>query len=92
MNTPEPSNHGMTRRLWLQAAVGAAGLSLLPLLAQGPGLTEAVRRMAVLTGAELPERWLEPTSLLVSVILRYSEPLRALDLGEREPSTFFVAR
>ncbi len=92
MHTRESSIDGMTRRLWLQAAVGAPGLSLLPLLAQEPGLTEAVRRMAVLTGAELPERWVEPTSLLVSVILRYSEPLRALDLGEREPATSFVAR
>jgi hypothetical protein len=63
-----------------------------PLLAQQPELLEAVRKMAVMTGAELPERWATPTTSLVGVILQYSESLREIDLGELEPATFFVAR
>jgi len=63
-----------------------------PLLAQQPELLEAVRRMSVMTGAELPERWAAQTTSLVGVILQYSENLRELDLGELEPATFFVAR
>ena len=83
------------RRTWLQATVGGAGLmvcGLVPLLAQDPQLRDAIRKMVTLTGSELPERWAEPTTGLIGVILGYSKPLRALDLGEREPATFFQAR
>jgi hypothetical protein len=55
-------------------------------------LLEAVRKMSVMTGAELPERWAAPTTSLVGVILQYSGSLREIDLGEMEPATFFVAR
>lgn len=48
--------------------------------------------MTTMTGSELPEQWAEPTTGLVGVILEYSKTLRALDLGEREPATFFQAR
>ncbi len=85
---------GLTRRLWLQGTAGAAGSMLVfsPLLAQQPELLEAVRKMSVMTGAELPERWAAPTTSLVGVILQYSKSLREIDLGELEPATFFVAR
>lgn len=84
---------GLTRRLWLQGTAGAAGMLVFsPLLAQQPELLEAVRKMSVMTGAELPERWAAPTASLVGVILQYSESLREIDLGELEPATFFVAR
>ncbi len=86
-------NSGPTRRLWLQGTAGAAGMLVFsPLLAQQPELLEAVRKMSVMTGAELPERWAAPTASLVGVILQYSEGLREIDLGELEPATFFVAR
>ena len=83
------------RRLWLQVTDGGLGLmacGILPLRAQDPKLRDAMRQMVVMTGSELPERWLEPTTGLVGVILEYSKTLRALDLGEREPATFFQAR
>jgi len=86
-------NSGPTRRLWLQGTAGAAGMLVFsPLLAQQPELLEAVRKMSVMTGAELPERWAAPTASLIGVILQYSESLREIDLGELEPATFFVAR
>jgi hypothetical protein len=86
-------NSGPTRRLWLQGTAGAAGMLVFsPLLAQQPELLEAVRKMSVMTGAELPERWAAPTASLIGVILQYSKSLRGLDLGEMEPATFFVAR
>lgn len=81
------------RRLWLQGTAGAAGMLVFsPLLAQRPELLEAVRKMSVMTGAELPERWAAPTTSLVGVILQYSASLREIDLGDLEPATFFVAR
>lgn len=84
---------GLTRRLWLQGTAGAAGMLVFsPLLAQQPELLEAVRKMSVMTGAELPERWAAQTTSLVGVILQYSESLREINLGELEPATFFVAR
>lgn len=85
----------MTRRGWLQATAGGAGLlacSFVPLLAQQPPLREALRQMVAVTGSELPEQWAEPTTGLVGVILEYSKTLRALDLGEREPATIFRPR
>jgi len=85
----------ITRRSLLQGAGGAASLSALlaaSVLAQGPQLREAIRQMSLMTESALPERWLEPTTSLVGVILDYSASLRALELGEREPATFFVAR
>lgn len=85
----------MTRRVWLQRATGAFGFSvfaLAPLLAQDPKLTETIRTMSTMTRTELPESWVEPTASLVGVILDYSHTLRALDLGEMEPATYFVAR
>lgn len=85
----------MTRRVWLQRTTGAFGFSvfvLAPLLAQDPKLMETIRRMSTMTRTELPESWVEPTASLVGVILDYSHTLRALDLGEMEPATFFVAR
>ena len=93
---PSPiGSTSLTRRLWLQATAGGVGLmvcSFVPLLAQDPQLRNAIRQMVTVTGSELPERWLEPTTGLVGVILEYSKTLRALDLGEREPATFFQAR
>lgn len=84
---------GLTRRLWLQGTAGAAGMLFFsPLLAQQPELLEAVRKMSVMTGAELPERWADPTTSLVGVILQYSENLREINLGEIEPATSFTAR
>ena len=84
----------MTRRLWLQTAAGAVGLpafGLSPLLAQDAKLMETLRTMASLTRSELPENWVEPTASLVGIIVDYSLTLRALDLEEMEPATFFVA-
>lgn len=85
----------MTRRALLQRAGAAAALSTLsaaPLFAQTPDLQQTIRQMSVMTDSTLPERWVEPTTSLVGVILSYSEGLRDLDLGETEPATFFVAR
>jgi hypothetical protein len=79
----------------LQGVGGAAGLSALvvaSVLAQDAQLREAIRQMSLMTDAALPERWVEPTTALVGVILEYSKGLRALDLGELEPATFFIAR
>jgi hypothetical protein len=78
----------------LQGAGGVVGLSALlaaSVLAQDPQLLEAIRQMSVMTDSTLPERWVEPTTSLVGVILEYSKGLRELDLGQREPATFFVA-
>lgn len=96
--TPSIHHHSqkpITRRSLLQGAGGAASLSALlaaSVLAQEPQLREAIRQMSVMTESGLSERWLEPTTGLVGVILDYSKTLRALELGEREPATFFQAR
>jgi hypothetical protein len=103
MKTMPPSARGarlttpqLSRRLWLQGAAGGGAalvsVSLLDLLAQDPRLLGAARSMSAMTGVELPEKWLEPATSLVGVILDYSKVLRKLDLGELEPATFFVAR
>jgi hypothetical protein len=63
--------------------------ALLPQLAQDPRLRDAMRQMSVMTGAELPEPWVEPTASLVGVILDYSQILRRLDLGDLEPAIHF---
>lgn len=47
--------------------------------------------MTPMTGNELAEGRLEPTSALVGVIVAISKPLREIDLGETEPATFYVA-
>lgn len=85
----------ITRRALLQGAGGTGGLSALlaaSVLAQEPQLREAIRQMSVMTESGLSEPWLVPTTGLVGVILDYSKTLRALELGEREPATFFQAR
>lgn len=89
------SRQGISRRHWLQGtacAVGLAAVSASPLPAQDPKLLQAARAMSAMLGAELAEPWLAPTTVLVGVILDYSQILRALDLGELEPATFYVAR
>lgn len=94
-NSSPSASAALTRRTWLQATAGGVGLiacGIVPLLAQDPQLRDAIRQMVIMTGSELPERWEEPTTGLVEVILGYSKPLRALNLGEREPATFFQAR
>ncbi len=84
----------MTRRAWLSSSatmgLGAALLaSSLP--AQEPRLQGTLRSMSAMTGTELPEAWVQPTTALLGVILDDSKALRALDLGEIEPATIFVA-
>lgn len=94
-STTSTGSSALSRRTWLQMTAGGAGLlagGILPLHAQDPRLREAIRQMTTMTGSELPEQWAEPTTGLVGVILEYSKTLRALDLGEREPATFFQAR
>lgn len=94
---PEWSERAWSRRLWLQSTCGlgastAVFCSPLAILAQDTRLLDAARAMSVMTGAELQEPWIEPTTALVGIILDYSKALRALDLGELEPATIFVAR
>lgn len=59
---------------------------------QEDGLFEAARAMSAMTGAELPEPWLEKTIPIVRLLLHYSRDLRKLDLGDIEPATFFRTR
>ena len=47
--------------------------------------------MATVTGKDLRDPWLQPTAELVGIIVAYSQPLRALDLGSIEPATYFKA-
>lgn len=83
----------ISRRTWLQrSGMGVATLLLTPpLLAQEQPLDAAIRSMAAVTGTELSDPWLQPTAGLVGIIVAYSQPLRALDLGLIEPATYFQA-
>ena len=82
----------ISRRAWLQrSGMGVATLLLTPpLLAQEP-LDATIRSMATVAGKELSDPWLQPTAELVGIIVAYSQPLRALDLGSIEPATYFKA-
>jgi hypothetical protein len=72
--------------------MGIAALLLgPPLLAQKQPLDATIRSMATVTGSDLSDAWLQPTTGLVGVILADSQPLRALDLGSIEPATYFKA-
>ncbi len=89
----------ITRRLWLQGmactAAGVSAASLLPdgeARAQAPPLADVIRSMSAVTGEVIEENWVGPTASLVRIILDYSKGLRALDLGEVEPATDFLAR
>ena len=79
--------------MWLQrSGIGIAALLFAPpLLTQGQSLDATIRSMASVTGTNLSAPWLQPTADLVEVILGDSQPLRALDLGEIEPATYFQA-
>jgi len=83
-----------SRRAWIRG--GGAGLAVLlakpRLLAQDARLGDVLQSMSSLTGTKLDDRWVEPTSTLVGVILEDSKSLRSLDLGEIEPATTFFAR
>ena len=89
----------ITRRLWLQGmACTAAGVSTAGLWsdgevrAQAPPLPDVIRSTSAVTGEVIEENWVGPTASLVRIILEYSKGLRALDLGEIEPATDFLAR
>ncbi len=84
----------ISRRRWLKSsALLGLGTGLLGsrLLAQEEGLAKTIRSMTPMTGAELPEAWVQPAADLVKVILDDSKPLRELELGETEPSVIFTA-
>lgn len=94
MQTGSVRPNGLTRRTLLlsSAATGISLLTLSDLAAQDESFREALRRMSLMTGAQLPESREATVALLVSIILDYSKSLRALDLGEIEPATWYVAR
>jgi hypothetical protein len=75
-----------------QSGIGIAALLCAPpLIAQEQPLDATIRSMATVTGKELSDPWLQPTAELVGIIVAYSRPLRALDLGSIEPATYFNA-
>jgi len=47
--------------------------------------------MSAITGTQLNNEWIEPTTTLVDIILEDSKSLRSLELGEIEPATYFTA-
>jgi hypothetical protein len=84
----------VTRRALLRAGAtaGVGAVLISPSsTAQESSIAHALQSMSPLTGTELPMKWAEPTTVLVSVILDDSKSLRQLDLGEVEPATFFTA-
>ncbi len=80
-----------SRRACLMGS-GAAVAALLtqPLMAQDARMGNLLQSMSSLTGTKLDDRWVEPTAMLVSVILEDSKPLRALELRAIEPATHFT--
>ena len=96
MGAPGPNSPD--RRAWIQKSTAALTVLLTGsrLLARGASVQEASLRSALdsmssITGSPLENRWLEPTTSLVSAILADSKPLRALQLGSIEPATHFTA-
>jgi len=83
-----------SRRAWIRGS--GAGLAVLlakpQLLAQDAKIGDVLQSMSSLTGTKLENRWVEPTAMLVNVILEDSKSLRSLDLGEIEPAITFSAR
>jgi hypothetical protein len=79
--------------MWVQrSGIGIAALLFAPpLLTQEQPLDATIRSMTTVTGTNLSDPWLQPTAELVGIIVAYSKPLRALDLGSIEPATCFKA-
>lgn len=72
--------------------MGLAALLLAPpLLAEEQPLDATIRSMAAVTGTNLSDPWLQPTTDLVGIIVADSQALRALDLSSIEPATHFRA-
>jgi hypothetical protein len=84
----------VTRRAWLSrcSTFGITAALLGPrLMAQEDSAAATIRSMSWITGAHLPEAWVQNTAGLVQVILDDSRVLRELDLADIEPATIFVA-
>ncbi len=89
----ETKHSGLSRRGWIhRSAVGFTTLLFgAPLLALEQALRTTLRSMSAVTGTQLSNEWIEPTTTLVDIILEDSKPLRSLELGEIEPATYFTA-
>jgi hypothetical protein len=101
MADTDTKDSSLNRRAWIQGMTAGAAWAVLPrplsdslpapLAAnEGPTVLEAVRAMSAITGKALDPAWLTPTSEFLDLILRITQPLRALDVVDLEPSTQFT--